>query len=133
MTPMHFRTVLFVAVLAASPLRGALAASTLHLHVGQTVYATESQSIGFALCETPEGAKPYTDGFPKPQLDANGVPKTLFSYKAGDPLKVVAVHNYTWTYDGNANAEKLWSLETRDHHRFCVRDAQVDMRVRATP
>ena len=104
-------------------------AATIHLRVGQTVYATESRSVGYAFCEAPEGVTPWQGGFQKPKLDANNVPKTLFSYRAGDALKVVTMHVFTWTYEGNRNSEKLWALETRDHHRFCLRDAQVDSTV----
>lgn len=109
------------------------AASAIHLRVGQTVYAASSRSIAYALCETPPGAKPWQGTFPKPKLDANGVPKVLFSYQSGAPLKVVSMHLYTWSFEGNANAEKFWTMETRDHHRFCLRESQVDSTVVQAP
>jgi hypothetical protein len=110
--------------IAAAP--ASIAAAKIHLRVGETVFAASGRSIGYAPCETPPGAKPYLVGFPKPKLDANGVPKTLFSYRAGDALKVVAMHPYTWTFEGNTSTETFWTLETPDHHRFCVRESQVD-------
>ena len=121
--------VIYLATFTMAPSRSAGAANKIHLRVGETVYATESRDVGFALCEAPEGAEPWLGTFPKPKLDAHGVPKTLFSYRAGDPLKVRSMHNYTWSYDGNHFAEKLWTMETRNHNRFCLRDSQVDLSV----
>lgn len=105
---------------------------TIHLHVGETVYAAFSHGVAYATCETPSGAKPWLGDFPKPKLDANGTPTVLFSYRAGDPLKVVAMHTYVWSYEGS-HSEKFWTMETRDHHRFCLRDAQLDYSVVAHP
>ena len=119
--------------LATAQPKQANATSKIHLRPGTTVYAAESRAVAFAPCETPPGTSGWQGTFPKPKLDANGVPKTLFSYRAGDPLKVVSMHNYTWTYEGNHFAEKFWTIETRDHHRFCLRDAQVDGSVVETP
>ena len=121
-----------LATLATAQPKEATAANKMHLHAGQTVFAADGRAIAFAPCETPPGAPGWQGTFPKPKLDAHGVPMTLFSYRAGDPLKVVSMHNYTWTYDGNHFAEKFWTMETRDHHRFCLRDAQVDDAVVAT-
>jgi hypothetical protein len=104
----------------------------IHLHVGETVYAASSRSVAYAPCETPPGAKPWLGNFPKPKLDANGTPEALFSYRAGDPLKVVAMHTYVWSYEGS-HSERFWTMETRDRHRFCLRDAQLDDSVVASP